>query len=201
MASVKQEADKDRKPMAANIVATKAEEPDDDDDKSPARIPAKRADAGPAFFTIYKRGQGKWTRLGTVFVAAGLGLLTAYNLYGHYLMPYLPAAMPDGPTAAQHAAHLASMEHVRQISMLFLGASVAFLIGFSFFVFWIINKPSNADFLIATDSEMKKVNWTTKGELYGSTRVVCLFLFFIAVFLLLVDTVFASFFRFIKVLI
>ena len=44
-----------------------------------------------------------------------------------------------------------------------------------------MNKPSNVDFLIATDSEMKKVNWTTKGELFGSTRVVVvLFLIFVS---------------------
>ena len=63
-----------------------------------------------------------------------------------------------------------------------------------------MNKPTNADFLIATDSEMKKVNWTTKGELFGSTRVVILFLFFIAIFLFLADQVLQLFFYMINVL-
>jgi preprotein translocase SecE subunit len=121
-----------------------------------------------------------------------LGLLTAYNLYSHYLQPYVPAVDPSDPGSIAHARH---------ISMLFLGISVAFLIGFAFFVYWVTNKPQNADFLIATDSEMKKVNWTTKGELVGSTRVVVIFLIFIAVFLFIVDYAFASFFHLIKVLI
>ena len=44
-----------------------------------------------------------------------------------------------------------------------------------------MNKPANVDFLIATDSEMKKVNWTSRKELIGSTKVVILFMFLIAV--------------------
>src|SRR5205823_5533975 len=71
-----------------------------------------------------------------------------------------------------------------------LGVSIGFLVVFAGLVFWLTNKPYNVDFLIATDSEMKKVNWTTKGELFGSTRVVVLFLFGIAAFLFLVDQVF-----------
>ena len=44
-----------------------------------------------------------------------------------------------------------------------------------------MNKPTNVDFLIATDSEMKKVNWTSRKELIGSTKVVIVFMFLIAV--------------------
>jgi preprotein translocase SecE subunit len=36
------------------------------------------------------------------------------------------------------------------------------------------NRPRNADFLIETESELKKVDWSTKGEVYGSTKVVLL---------------------------
>ena len=43
-----------------------------------------------------------------------------------------------------------------------------------------MNKPTNVDFLIATDSEMKKVNWTSRKELIGSTKVVIIFMFLIA---------------------
>ena len=49
-----------------------------------------------------------------------------------------------------------------------------------------MNKPSNVDFLIATDSEMKKVNWTSRKELIGSTKVVIIFMFLIALFLFVV---------------
>ncbi len=136
---------------------------------------------GSGFFTIYKKGQGKWTRLGTVFAAAALGLLTAYNLY-IYAQPYLPI---ENPAAARRWVMV---------------ACALFLAGFAVLAFWLSNKPRNVDFLIATDSEMKKVNWTTKGELFGSTYVVVLFLVFIALFLFAVDLVFHQFFHLIRVL-
>ncbi len=175
--------------MATNVVD--ADGPDRDEtekEDGAAKVPVPYSasaakNAEPAFFTIYKKGQGKWTRLGTVFVAGLLGILTAFNLY-HYVLPYLPASMSGSRRALQ----------------VLLAVCVGFLVLFGILVFWISNKPGNVDFLIATDSEMKKVNWTTKGELLGSTRVVVLFLFFIAVFLSLVDLVFYELFHFIKVL-
>ncbi len=171
-----------------DIIPGSAAAADEGDDERAIAAPSKpsggrpvpsRPDAG--FFTIYKKGQGKWTRLGTVFVAAALGILTAYNLF-QYAQPYLP------------------MEHVDADRKLVLLGCILFLVAFAAVVFWAMNKPKNADFLIATDSEMKKVNWTTKGELFGSTRVVVLFLVFIAVFLFVVDLIFQQFFHLIRVL-
>ena len=63
-----------------------------------------------------------------------------------------------------------------------LGIVAGFLIVFALAVFQIINRINVVDFLIATDSEMKKVNWTTKAELIGSTKVVIIFMLFIAFF-------------------
>jgi len=56
------------------------------------------------------------------------------------------------------------------------------------------------EFLIATDGEMKKVNWTTYREVKGSTIVVIVATFLIAGFLFGVDTIFSSFFRMLGVL-
>jgi preprotein translocase subunit SecE len=63
-----------------------------------------------------------------------------------------------------------------------------------------MNKPSHVDFLIATDSEMKKVNWTTRAELMGSTKVVIFFVLLISAFLFMLDVIFGYFFQLIKVL-
>jgi preprotein translocase subunit SecE len=63
-----------------------------------------------------------------------------------------------------------------------------------------MNKPANADFLIATDSEMKKVNWTSRRELIGSTKVVVGFMFLIAAVLFVIDLLFQTIFYFIHVL-
>ena len=167
--------------------AAAADEPEGDEDRPISQNKAqvgRAVSAGrpaPGYFTIYKQGQGKWTRLGTVLAAAALGILSAYNIY-QAAQPYLPV---DHPETAR--------------KLVLLGC-VLFLVAFAALVYWLTNKPKNVDFLIATDSEMKKVNWTTKGELFGSTRVVVLFLVFIACFLFVVDIIFERFFHLIRVL-
>jgi len=50
-----------------------------------------------------------------------------------------------------------------------------------------LNKPKAADFLIATESEMKKVSWSNKAELVGSTIVVVVTVFLLAVFIFVMD--------------
>ena len=162
--------------MATDIVAAPGEP------EEPYRPPS-RATTQSGFFTIHKYGQGKWTRLGTLGVAGDLGVMTTFTLY-QWLTAYWPWQSQD----------------TRSLHQIMLGVSILFLIGFCALVFRITNKPGNVDFLIATDSEMKKVNWTTRGELLGSTRVVILFLFFIAIFLFLIDLVFSAFFQMIGVL-
>jgi preprotein translocase subunit SecE len=64
----------------------------------------------------------------------------------------------------------------------------------------VMNKPTYADFLIATDSEMKKVNWTTQKELLGSTKVVIGFVFVMAVVLFCYDLFFQLVFYLVGVL-
>lgn len=61
-------------------------------------------------------------------------------------------------------------------------------------------KKQTVEFLVATDGEMKKVNWTTYREVKGSTIVVIVATFLIAGFLFLVDLGFSNIFRMIGVL-
>ena len=71
--------------------------------------------------------------------------------------------------------------------------TAAFVIGLrSGFAGRMMNKPKNVDFLVATDSEMKKVNWTSRKELIGSTEIVIIFMFLIAFFLFAVDWIFGT---------
>jgi len=181
--------------MATNL-ATSASEPEDeaddassgsgDDSKTPVPYSAPKPGSGAGgFFTIYKRGQGKWTRLGTVFVGVLLAVLTAFSLYQN-IIPYLPTTT--------------DLQHDRSVRQVVLICCIVFFAVIGIVIFWQTNKPRNVDFLIATDSEMKKVNWTTRGQLIGSTRVVVLFLFFIAIFLSVVDLAFYGLFRLIGVL-
>jgi preprotein translocase subunit SecE len=156
-----------------NVVNYRSAEP-----KPPSR--------GGGFFTIYKKGQGYWTRMGTALGAAIISVLCAEFIYSQMRnIPYTfdanknPVYIPPG---------------------ICIGVASTVLALLLFFAWRMMNKPSNVDFLIATDSEMKKVNWTTRAELVGSTKVVILFMFLIAIFLFGIDLLFGYFFYFINVL-
>jgi len=58
--------------------------------------------------------------------------------------------------------------------------------------YWLVGrKRSSVEFLIATDSEMKKVNWSTRREIIGNTWVVVGVSFLIAIILFVTDLFFA----------
>lgn len=79
-------------------------------------------------------------------------------------------------------------------------AGIALLIG-AVVVFYLTgSRPSSCEFLIATDGEMKKVNWSTRREVFGSTWVVIVASFMIAAILYVVDMGFQWFFVSIEVL-
>jgi preprotein translocase subunit SecE len=151
-----------------------------------AAVAAPSAGRKGGFFTIYKKGQGYWTRMGTVISAILLILMTADFLYSQL------SNVPISKKANGDPIYLS-----RQVAV---GIAVGFLIAICIIVWRVINKPSHVDFLIATDSEMKKVNWTTRKELVGSTKVVIFFVILIGLILFGLDVVFGYFFQLIKVL-
>jgi preprotein translocase SecE subunit len=159
------------------------EGPEDElhDEKQPAyKAPEpKPAPSGGGFFTIYKKGQGYWTRIST---AGGVALLLAFTAFFlHSRLPVLVSSLEAKPRALTGVV----------TGVVVLGALLAWRL---------MNKPDNVDFLIATDSEMKKVNWTSQKELVGSTKVVIFFMLIIASVLFLIDVLFGYFFWLITVL-
>lgn len=134
-------------------------------------LPASRARGG--FFTIYKKGQGVTVRVGTAIAAGLLGLLTAYLLVFKYLTIFLPESL--GKDMRQTYA---------------LGGAAIFLALYAGVLWWFINRPRNAEFLIETDAEMRKVSWTSRKDLIGSTKVVVIFMLMMAVFLFFSDLFF-----------
>ncbi|HEV8377392.1 MAG TPA: preprotein translocase subunit SecE [Tepidisphaeraceae bacterium] len=143
---------------------------------------------GGGFFSIYKSGQGYWTRMGTAAAAAALIALLARFIYksleARTKLDWIilnGIEKPGFPT----------------IKLIITGIFVAVSAGITWFY---LNKPRVVDFFIATESEMKKVNWTSRKEIIGSTKVVIIFMFMIAFFLAFVDLFFAWFFYLIKVL-
>jgi len=170
--------------MATNVATRSDEEPEDDKPSRPLPAPSPHR---TGFFTIYKSGQGYWTRMGTVGGALLIALLTETFLYQQLPVLFAPVYGSD-----EHG-HALVMRTTYAIC-------AAFLAGFALLVFYLINRPNNADFLIATDSEMKKVNWTSREELIGSTKVVIGFMFLIAFMLFGLDVLFGYFFKLLTVL-
>ena len=56
------------------------------------------------------------------------------------------------------------------------------------------------DFLIATEGEMKKVNWSTRREIMGSTWVVISLTFIVAAIIAVLDAGYSMIFQALKVL-
>jgi preprotein translocase SecE subunit len=79
-------------------------------------------------------------------------------------------------------------------------AGLAMLAGAVLVFVFVGSKPASCEFLIATDGEMKKVNWSTRREVMGSTWVVIAASFLVAAILYLVDYAFQTFFHAINVL-
>ena len=126
-------------------------------------------------FTPYKPEQGRWTRNGTL---VGAGLLIAWGALAIY--DQLQMFQGDDFT---------SLFITRGIPMAF-GAVC-------FYLAWRLTyaKRTTSDFMIATEGEMKKVNWSTRREVIGSTKVVILFTAFMATFLFLADLGFQQLFK------
>jgi len=123
-------------------------------------------------FDIYKRGQGKYTRLCSAFaviIIAGLGSMQIYKkLQQSELGLWVETIIPAG---------------------LFLVLAVLAL--------YLVNKPSVADFMVAAEGEMKKVTWSKKEEIVVSTTVVIAVVIIMAVILGFTDLFFRTCFSWI----
>ena len=118
---------------------------------------------------IYKNGQGYWTRM---ISASAFGLLLAQGTF------WIWSKVGAGGTATQKyvAGSLA----------------LAFLAVLGGLAFWLLGRNvRTVDFLVATEAEMKKVNWSTRREVMGSTGVVITTMFAIAIFCFVCDRAFA----------
>ena len=120
-------------------------------------------------FGIYKRGQGKYTRLCSAFAAAIIAGLGCWRLYEKLqatdLGLWVETMVPAGLFAV-----------------------------FALLISWLANKPSVADFMIAAEGEMKKVSWSSKQEIAVSTFIVIAVVIIMAMLLGTTDLGFRTFF-------
>jgi len=120
---------------------------------------------------IYKPGQGKYTRLCSGFVVATIVAFGCWRLYQKL----------D-----------ATDWNLWVISLV----PVVVFAAFAVLVYWLLNKAVLADFLIAAEGELKKVNWSSRREVVVSTIVVIVVVIATAVLLGTTDMVFRLFFQY-----
>jgi preprotein translocase SecE subunit len=137
---------------------------------------ARKGESTGGFFTIYRPTQGGWTRLGTAVASALFIGATGWVL-----------AKDVGGTFGWQRTTTVIVVSI-------------FCIGSAILLWWLQNRPRNATFLIETHSEMQKVNWTTRKELIGSTKVVILFMVTMSLLLFVIDMIFHTFFHAVGVL-
>lgn len=138
--------------------------------------------------SIYKQGQGHWTRLmtfmgGMVLFAWGAAWIAGQLKKIEFARDPVTGAYAVEPQLVQGAAAL---------FIIIVGAAICYWLTYA--------KPSSSEFLIATEGEMKKVNWSNKKELIGSTWVVVSIAVILATSLFLVDLGFSRFFQAINIL-
>jgi preprotein translocase subunit SecE len=131
----------------------------------------KKKHRGP--IAIYKPGQGKWVRWGTVI---GMALII---LCGTVWLVH-----------TQLATSTTWMKLLVGGLWTLAGAALTF---------WFVNSTKLAEFMIATESEMRKVTWPSRRETITSTKVVIILTLLLGLLLYLVDVGFLTFFKYIGV--
>jgi len=129
---------------------------------------------------IYKRGQGYWTRMMSAIAAGLLIFMGAVWLWD----TIAGVRLGDLQTVYVQA-----------------GAAVVFITVLAVLSYYLICVHTRfVDFLIATEGEMKKVNWSTRREIMGSTWVVISFTFIVASIIAFLDMGYSMIFQTLKVL-
>ncbi len=129
---------------------------------------------------IYKKGQGYWTRMMSGIAAGLLIFMGASWLW-----------------KTMNQVRIGSIEAVYVQA----GAAVIFIGVLAVIAYYLIAVHKKVvDFLIATEGEMKKVNWSTRREIMGSTWVVISLTFVVAAIIAVLDAGYSMIFQALKVL-
>ncbi len=142
---------------------------------------------------IYKPGQGYYTR---TLSCVGFGLIAIFGALWLWeqVDSWGPASNVDGEKIPGEILGVAT----RYWQYAFCGTLLA---GFALALYYAFGRRQNVvDFTIATEAEMKKVNWPTQKEVIGSTWIVIAGTLLLAALLAVVDLVFGFFFKLIGVL-
>ena len=133
---------------------------------------------------IYKPSQGKYTRILSFVGVMGIAVIGAYVL-GENLKGWTTPTDRKNPVANYYVAY---------------GVPAGIVLASAVVMFWFVNRPRTADFLIATEGEMKKVSWSSRREISGSTKVVIVTTIIIAGVLFGMDFILAELFRWLGIM-
>lgn len=114
-------------------------------------------------FGIYKSNQGRMVRQFTFFAVA---IIAAF---GCITLAYGP--LMEFPKSVQ------------------VGVPLAIWVFCCWVAFRLVNLPRFADFLVSVESELEKVTWPTRHEVVQATVVVLCMMFFLGLFLFLIDLI------------
>lgn len=155
------------------------------------------AEQGPSLATrllhAHKPGDGTTTRLGLFVALMAFVAFTCHHWY--YNWQFLRRFLLERLNSLGGAFLLdwsvqPGAAWVIQVS----GTAVLALLGFGFAYYYIYVKPKTAEFLVQTDTELRKVSWTKvkpmfrpDTELWGHTYVVLIVVVLLALFIFGVD--------------
>ncbi len=146
-----------------------------------ARPAAREPATGPGggLLRILKPGQGTRVRWGTAIGAGALAVGGAQWIYTEL----------QGYSFGSYDLVVRTM-----IPVILLVAAI-------YGIFVVVGRRTGVvDFLIATEGEMKKVNWSTRKEVWGATKVVIVTVLALGIVLAIVDAAFMLFFGTIGIL-
>ncbi len=118
---------------------------------------------------FYKKGQGYYTRLWACLIVWAIAAIGCNVLY----------------------KKLQSTSN----EWIYMGIPIAVISVVTWFLYWLQNRPAVADFLILSEGELKKVNWSSRAEIIASTVIVIAVVIIMAAFLGLVDLAFHALFN------
>ena len=136
----------------------------------------------------YKGNQGVRVRRGTILAVLTVGLCGIYSLVTHGTLGSGRTLtndwlwnLPFTTAETGESLYVPIMHKIHIVVPILLAA-------LSLWVAWrVVNWPTFADFLIATEAEMNKVSWTTRRRLVQDTIVVLVTVFLFTAFLFFVD--------------
>jgi preprotein translocase SecE subunit len=138
----------------------------------------------------YKPTQGVRVRRATVLAILVVGLCGIYVLVVHHSLGYeIEGSRPNNwEWSIPFSKDILGAELV--IPLMFkvhLVIPLLLFVGLLWVAWRVVNWPTFADFLIATEAEMNKVSWTTRKRLWQDTVVVLVTVFLLTAYLFIID--------------